>query len=272
MSPNPNQTPLIEGKTKILWRDSTTPTEVDVESKSDITAGDGKKHDVLTGKAAWSTTTTSNVFAFLKRNGFHVAFREQTGETRFRALLCDMLPYEVVVRGEAHGSYCERHPETPRGTELPLPCEFYLKTSGRNWEGHDLICDDPLIGFDVNRGIDLKHPKDPLQSVFLTLPFSEVFSYPDELSFIGNMQDTAKTVFVLLRSAWEHHGLTLVDFKLEFGIDPDGRLPISDVIDNDSWRLTRDGKYLDKQVYRDGGNLSEVARNYAEVARLSAFL
>ena len=33
------------------------------------------------------------------------------------------------------------------------------------------------------------------------------------------------------------------------------------MIDNDSWRVLENGAYIDKQVYRDGGALDDVARN-----------
>ncbi len=49
---------VIEGKTKIIW-DNADGT-VTIESKDDITAGDGAKKDVLSGKAEIATETTAN--------------------------------------------------------------------------------------------------------------------------------------------------------------------------------------------------------------------
>ena len=54
--------------------------------------------------------------------------------------------------------------------------------------------------------------------------------------------------------------------KVEFGFDAEGRLLLSDVIDNDSWRVIENGSYIDKQVYRDGGALDDVAAKYRRVA------
>ena len=64
-------------------------------------------------------------------------------------------------------------------------------------------------------------------------------------------------------------GGTLVDLKVEFGYDTKGRLLLADVIDNDSWRVIEDGSYIDKQVYRDGGALDDVAAKYRRVAEIT---
>lgn len=100
---------LAEGKTKKILI-AETPGHVVVESKDDLTAGDGAKHDVISGKAPLSNRTTSNVFRILKACGLPVAFVEEVDETRFLAEQCDMIPYEVVVRREAYGSFLKRHP------------------------------------------------------------------------------------------------------------------------------------------------------------------
>ena len=41
------------------------------------------------------------------------------------------------------------------------------------------------------------------------------------------------------------------------------------MIDNDSWRVLESGAYIDKQVYRDGGALDDVAAKYRRVAEIT---
>ncbi|MBS2967198.1 phosphoribosylaminoimidazolesuccinocarboxamide synthase, partial [Actinocrinis puniceicyclus] len=55
-------------------------------------------------------------------------------------------------------------------------------------------------------------------------------------------------------------GLTLVDFKLEFGIDSSGQILLADEFSPDNCRLwDADGNHLDKDVFRRGlGELTEV--------------
>lgn len=134
---------LCEGKTKMVYVEDSEP--VIVVSKDDLTAGDGAKHDVIEGKARLANQTTCNVFRLLQKCWVPSAFIEQVGSERFRAKRCKMVPYEVVVRREAHGSYLKRNPHLSKGHVFPqLLTEFFLKTSGKRWEDHVLPKDDPF--------------------------------------------------------------------------------------------------------------------------------
>ena len=261
---------VTEGKTKRIHRIAGNPDLVTVMSKDDITAGDGAKHDVIPGKGRLATATTCNVFRLLKACGLPVAFEEQDSALSFVAPGCTMLPYEVVIRREAHGSYLKRNPHFAKGQLFPkLIVEFFLKTKDKNWKGKPLICDDPLMNY-AEGGSDIRlfNPAKPMhgQEPFLVLPASEVFSRPDEWKIFPEMERIARQAFLALEKSWQLAGGTLVDLKVEFGFDTKGRLLLADVIDNDSWRVLEDGAYIDKQVYRDGGALDDVAEKYRRVA------
>jgi len=261
---------VTEGKTKRIHRIAGNPDLVTVMSKDDITAGDGAKHDVIPGKGRLATATTCNVFRLLKACGLPVAFEEQDSALSFVAPGCTMLPYEVVIRREAHGSYLKRNPHFAKGQLFPrLIVEFFLKTKDKNWKGKPLICDDPLMNY-AEGGSDIRlfNPAKPMhgQEPFLVLPASEVLSRPDEWKIFPEMERIARHAFLALEKAWQLAGGTLVDLKVEFGFDTKGRLLLADVIDNDSWRVLEDGAYIDKQVYRDGGALDDVAEKYRRVA------
>ncbi len=265
---------LAEGKTKVIGQSPTNPNQVIIVSKDDITAGDGAKHDLLSGKAAMATLTTCNNFRLLKAAGIPVGFDEQLSPISFSAPKCEMLPYEVVIRREAHGSYLKRTPGLVKGHLFPrLLVEFYLKTNQRKWKAHDLACDDPFMSHDAQAGtVSLFQPSKPIagQTPFLVLPEAEVFAHEGESKFFAEMSKTARRAFLTLEKAWQLEGGRLVDCKVEFGLTPEGTLLLADVIDNDSWRVLEDGAYLDKQVYRDGGALDAVAANYARVAGITS--
>lgn len=264
---------IAEGKTKIIRVTKQDPDRVLILSKDDITAGDGKKHDLIEGKAALATRTTCNVFRLLKACGIPVAFDERVDATTFLAPRCQMLPYEVVIRREAHGSYLKRMPGLTKGHLFPkLLVEFFLKTAGKKWKSHELPCDDPLM--ETSEGADtiaLYEPSKPIyqQKPFLVLHQDEVFGTTDEWKLFAEIQKIARRVFLILEKSWQLEVRTLVDLKVEFGMTKNGALLLADVIDNDSWRVIENGTYIDKQVYRDGGTLDDVAEKYHRVAGIT---
>ena len=264
---------IAEGKTKKIHQVAGSDL-VTVVSKDDITAGDGAKHDVIPDKGRLATATTCNVFRLLKACGLPVAFEEQDSATSFVAPNCSMLPYEVVVRREAHGSYLKRNPHVAKGQLFPqLIVELFLKTKDRNWKGKPLVCDDPLlIHAEGASQIRLFNPAKPMpgQEPFLVLSDAEVFGRDEEWKIFPAMHRIARQAFLVLEKAWQLEGGTLVDLKVEFGFDAQGRLLLADVIDNDSWRVVENGSYIDKQVYRDGGALDDVAAKYRRVADVTS--
>ena len=87
-----------------------------------------------------------------------------------------------------------------------------------------------------------------------------------------------RPTFDVLEQAWAkietiHGPVTLVDAKFEIGVDREtGAYVVSDVVDNDSWRIWPGGnpsKQLDKQAFRDGQAESLVTENYKLVAALT---
>jgi phosphoribosylaminoimidazole carboxylase PurE protein len=262
---------LAEGKTKKIHQVAGSADLVTLVSKDDITAGDGAKHDIIPDKGRFANATTCNVFRLLRACGLPVAFVEQDSPSSFVAPRCDMLPYEVVARREAHGSYLKRNPHFSKGQLFPkLIVEIFLKTKDRNWKGKPLICDDPLMHY-ADGKITLFNPAKPIQGQepFLVLSSSEVFSSEAEWKLLPEMGRLARRAFLVLEKAWQLEGGTLADFKVEFGFDTKGRLLLADVIDNDSWRVIEGGSYIDKQVYRDGGALDDVAAKYWRVADIT---
>lgn len=265
---------LSEGKTKRIIEKLDDASRVILLAKDDITAGDGAKHDIIPDKGKLATQTACNVFRLLKGCGMPVAFDEQGGPDWFVAPACRMLPYEVVTRREAHGSFLKRAPHLKKGHLFPkLVVEFFLKTKDRRWNQHELTCDDPYMIWDEAAAtISLFHPAKPFatQEPFLVLPAAEVFSEPDEATHFAGMTRLARQTFLVLEKAWQLQGRKLVDMKVEFGLDASDSLLLADVIDNDSWRVIEEGAYIDKQIYRDGGALSEVVKSYQLVERLTA--
>lgn len=249
---------LIEGKTKIIY-DAGGGT-VHMVAKDDITAGDGDKHDVISGKAQLATHTTANVFELLNRNGVATHFIGRVDERTLLCKRCKMVPLEVVVRGTATGSYLKRNPQVQEGQDLtpPLPVEFFIKDDSRH---------DPIVTFGSGRWF-LHPPKEPVSQANVIEELEPMLSR-EEIEF---MTSEVRRVFEVLARAWAKLDVKLIDLKIEFGLTDEGKLVVADVIDNDSWRIWPSGdkdRQLDKQVYRDTRDLSSTLSKYETVAALT---
>lgn len=264
---------INEGKTKKIFSVKKEPSIVVIDANDIVTSGNGEKSDTIPGKGAWATTTTCNVFKLLNECGIKTAFLGQISETRFVAENCDMIELEVVVRREGHGSHLKRNPNHKKGVLFPkLRVEFYLKTSGKKWGEKDIPIDDPLIRFESAhgkiKGMHLYRPDKPLvaQTPFISI---DGFPFKWDQDVLNRMDDMARNVFLILERAWWLEDHRLVDFKLEFGFNTERNLVLGDVVDSDSWRIVKNQQYQDKEVYRQGGDLGDVALKYMNVADLT---
>ena len=282
---------IIEGKTKIIWACENDPNLVIIENKNDITAFDDSSFTKkFKTKAVYATTVTCRVFELLKKAGISVAYESQVSPTEFLAPDCTMIPLEVVARRYAVGSFLKRHPEfSPKDNETPvrfhsLVTEFFLKTTKGS-----------LIGEDGEKILEGLNPKEGEEDPFILNPHEESWKlyHPKKPSWDvgailkkeikankvlkGNLTEKIKEmdimlrkVFLTLEGAWNALGLRIIDMKIEFGVNKEGKLMVADVIDNDSWRL-RDALWeeLSKEAFRQGEGMDEVERKYGLVASLT---
>ncbi|XP_023650156.1 bifunctional phosphoribosylaminoimidazole carboxylase/phosphoribosylaminoimidazole succinocarboxamide synthetase isoform X3 [Paramormyrops kingsleyae] len=221
---------LNEGKTKQIFELPEQPGHVLVQSKDQITAGNAARKDQMEGKAAISNKTTSAVFRLLQDAGIKTAFVGQQSDTAFVALHCEMIPIEWVCRRVATGSFLKRNPGVQEGYRFsPVKLEMFFKDDANNdpqWSEEQLIEAKFCFG-----GLDIGRCE------------------------VDIMSRSTVAIFEILEKAWATQNCTLVDMKIEFGVNVITKeIVLADVIDNDSWRLWPAGdrkQQKDKQVYRD---------------------
>jgi phosphoribosylaminoimidazole-succinocarboxamide synthase len=225
---------LYRGKAKSLYRTG-DPGVLLVEFRDDITAFDGQKKDILSSKGRLNAQVSAFLFRLLERNGIATHFIDMPDESHMLVRALDMIPLEVIVRNVAAGSMVRQYP-IREGTVLEPPV---IVIDYKDDSRHDPMLNDDII---IALGI-------------LT---------PDELATI---KEVALRVNSVLREFFAKIGITLVDFKIEFGRTSDRKILLGDEISMDSMRLwdTSTGKSLDKDVYRfSKGDVMEAYNRVAE--------
>ena len=244
-----------------------------MEHKDDITAVDGARHEIMSGKGIASCQTTIKCFDLLEEAGIMThLIGDWLQPNQMIVEHCDMIAIEVVMRRLASGSYLKRNPSVAEGTRLdPIVVEFFLKDDSRH---------DPYLTYDLTTGQWLFwDPTKPLSGQESSILESDFHLSPpgtlDHLVAINLVEiaEVGRRVFEVLEKAWAKVGGLLWDIKLEFGFNSYSILVVADVIDCDSWRVTWNGKILSKQPFRDlkvvtPEAMEEIRANYLLAAEL----
>ena len=195
---------LYEGKAKVVFA-TDDPEVYFVHFKDDATAFDGTKRGTVGGKGYCNAHISDLAFRYLEQAGVSTHLIELKPPTDMLVRKVKILPVEVVMRNVAAGSLTKRL-GIPEGTELPFAVlEHFYKCD----ELHD-----PLMNEDHIRAMGLATPEQ-----------------------MANVNAQARQINELLQQFFGKADLILVDFKLEFGLDSQGRVLLADEISPDTCRL-----------------------------------
>ena len=225
---------LYEGKAKKVYA-TEDPEKLIVAYKDDATAFNGKKKGTIAGKGVINNRMSNRLMARLEREGIPTHFLEELSDRDTLVRRVKIVPLEVIVRNISAGSFCKRY-GFPEGVVFPSPTVEY---SYKNDELNDpLICLPHILAL----GLATREEMDTIR-------------------------DYALKIDRVLRDFWQGCGVTLVDFKLEFGRLPEGRIILADEISPDTCRLwdAATGKKLDKDRFRQ--DLGGVEEAYGEIMR-----
>ena len=226
---------LYEGKAKKLWLTDDENLLI-AEFKDDLTAFNAEKKGSEQGKGALNCKISTELFALLESNGVKTHLIETLDDNHQLVKKVDIIMIEVVVRNTATGSLSKRL-GVEDGKVLPFTLvEFYLKDDDLN---------DPIICRDHCMLLELVDDRNKLEI----------------------LKEKGLQINRLLKEFFEERRLNLIDFKVEFGIDSEGEIVLSDEISPDSCRFwdMDSGEKLDKDRFRQ--NLGNVKVAYEEVLR-----
>ncbi|MDT8297489.1 MAG: phosphoribosylaminoimidazolesuccinocarboxamide synthase [Spirochaetaceae bacterium] len=223
---------LYEGKAKKVW--ATDKSEyVIVDYKDDATAFNGVKKGTILGKGVVNNTMSDLMFAMLEKKSIKTHFVEKLSDRETLCRKVTIIPVEVIVRNVTAGSMAKRL-KIDEGIILPRPIQELCWKDDE--KGDPLLNDDHALAFEL--------------------------ATQDELTEIHEITGRVNS---LMREFFDTLGITLVDFKLEYGKDSQGRLLLADEISPDTCRFwdKETGKKLDKDRFRR--DLGDVEDAYAEM-------
>lgn len=225
---------IYEGKAKKVYR-TEDPELCIVDYKDDATAFNGEKKGTILGKGAINNRMTNHLMKLIEKEGVPTHFDQQLSDRETVVKRVTIIPLEVIIRNIAAGSMAARY-GVKEGTPLKISTvEFSYK-------------DDDL--------------GDPLINDYHAIALG--FASPEE---IDTIKEYAFKVNDILKKLLLECGITLVDFKLEFGKTADGKIVLADEISPDTCRFwdVKTGEKLDKDRFRR--DLGGVEDAYQEMAK-----
>ncbi len=231
---------LYEGKAKQVYA-TDNPNEIIMYFKDDATAFNGIKKAQIEDKGVLNNKITTIIFNRLIKAGIKTHYIKTLNDREQLCKKVTIVPLEVIVRNIIAGSMSKRL-NIPEGTK-PVNTIF------------ELCYKDDALG-------------DPLINDHHAVALGAV-TY-QELDQIYTM---LRKINEELQSMFSQIGVTLVDFKVEFGKTADGEIVLADEISPDCCRLwdSKTNEKLDKDRFRrDLGNVIEAYQEiYNRLSKLN---
>ncbi len=225
---------MYEGKAKKVFATDDENLCI-VSYKDDATAFNGLKKGTIAGKGVVNNKMSNYLMQLLEKDGVPTHFVKELNDRETLVKKVSIVPLEVIVRNVAAGSFSKRL-GVPEGTPLKTTVLEYCY---KNDELGDPMVNDYHI---LAMGYATKEELDTISS--LTFKIND-----------------------FLKNFFKKINVDLIDFKIEFGRTPDGKIVLADEISPDTcrfWDATTHEK-LDKDRFRrDMGGVEDA---YAEMMK-----
>ena len=225
---------IYEGKAKKVFK-TDDPELFIVDYKDDATAFNGVKRGTIVGKGVINNKLTNFLMQKLEQQGVPTHFVRELSDRETLVKKVQIVPLEVIIRNVSAGSFAKRYGVA---------------------EG--IVFDQPTIEFSYKND----ELGDPLINEYHAVALK--LATPEEIDLIKKY---AFRVNEVLKAFFLDCGISLIDFKLEFGKLSDGTIVLADEISPDTCRYwdSKTGEKLDKDRFRrDLGNVEDA---YQEVMR-----
>lgn len=225
---------LYEDKSKQIFK-TEKEDRVVIRFKDDTSAFYGIKRANIENKGRFTCDISSMVLEYLNANNINTHFIERVGADGQLCRVVEHVPVEVIVRNVVAGSMAARlgldEGIVPENTIFDLVLR-------RNDLGDPLINDHHAVALGL-------------------------MSYEE----IAQMYEMSAAINRCLTQLYAKAGITVVDFKIEFGRDANGELVLADELSPDTCRLwdAETGERMDKDRFRR--DLGRVRETYEEVAQ-----
>jgi len=222
---------LYEGKAKRVYK-TNEPDIYHIVYKDDATAFNGEKKGTILDKSAVNNQMSAIMFEMLESKGVPTHFVELLNEREMLVKAVKILPIEVIVRNIAAGSLAKR---------LGLEEGTIMNKTVLEFSYKDDDLGDPMIN-DYHIA-------------------AMGYATPEQVELIKKYAFVVNTELV---AYFKERNITLVDFKIEFGVHK-GEVILADEISPDTCRLwdSTTNKKLDKDRFRR--DLGDVEDAYQEV-------
>tara|TARA_R100001082_G_scaffold308_1_gene135 strand:- start:402 stop:1211 length:810 start_codon:yes stop_codon:yes gene_type:complete len=218
-----NEVLLNKGKVKYVYA-TDNAQEAIIEYTDKITAFNSKKCVEYTNKGNICCAISACLFELLEGEGIPTHYIGLVDDHRMLVDKSEVIPLEVVVRNIATGSLCKELPIKEFSKLVPALIDFYYKDDALN---------DPFISEERISLLNIA-----------------------TVTHVENIKKYAKAINEVLSKFFNEIGITLVDFKVEFGFNKEGKIILIDEISPDNCRLwdweksINDEKSLDKDIFR----------------------
>lgn len=212
---------IYSGKAKDVY-ETEHSDQVVVKFRDDITAGDGEKKDCLHQKGYYNSIISSKLFKVLEEKGIKTQYIELLEPGEMLSHKLKMIPLEVITRNIAAGSLLKKFPfEDKQVFDKPL-----IQMDYKNDEYHD-----PMLNDDISIALNLATKEE-----------------------LDEIREITHKINAILKDFLASKGITLVDFKIEFGYDNEGNIVLGDEISPDTCRYwdIKTFDVLDKDLFRQG--------------------